>query len=110
MTRLAAPILLVLLGAALVAGPARADRVYLEVDTPHAGELVSEYKKFLRDGDAHTLFKDRFAEELGDVLWYLANLATKLGLRLDRNPYPEPPWLQVVGVLDNPGASGATRG
>jgi NTP pyrophosphatase (non-canonical NTP hydrolase) len=49
-----------------------------------AGELVSEYKKFLRDGDAHTLFKDRFAEELGDILWYLANLATKLGLRLDQ--------------------------
>jgi NTP pyrophosphatase (non-canonical NTP hydrolase) len=49
-----------------------------------AGELLSEYKKFLRDGDAHTLFKDRFAEELGDILWYLANLATKLGLRLDQ--------------------------
>jgi RimJ/RimL family protein N-acetyltransferase len=25
----------------------------------------------------------------------------KLGMRLDRNPYPEPHWLQVVGVLDN---------
>jgi NTP pyrophosphatase (non-canonical NTP hydrolase) len=49
-----------------------------------AGELLSEYKKFLRDGDAHTLFKDRFAEEMGDILWYLANLATKLGLRLDQ--------------------------
>jgi NTP pyrophosphatase (non-canonical NTP hydrolase) len=49
-----------------------------------AGELLSEYKKFLRDGDAHTLFKDRFAEELGDILWYLANLATKFGLRLDQ--------------------------
>jgi NTP pyrophosphatase (non-canonical NTP hydrolase) len=49
-----------------------------------AGELLSEYKKFLRDGDAHTLFKDRFAEELGDILWYLANLATKLGLPLDQ--------------------------
>lgn len=49
-----------------------------------AGELLSEYKKFLRDGDAHTLFKDRFAEELGDILWYLANVATKLGLPLDR--------------------------
>lgn len=49
-----------------------------------AGELLSEYKKFLRDGDAHTLFKDRFAEEMGDILWYLTNLATKLGLRLDQ--------------------------
>lgn len=26
----------------------------------------------------------------------------KLGMRLERNPLPEPPWLQVVGVLDNP--------
>jgi hypothetical protein len=25
----------------------------------------------------------------------------KLGMRLDRNPLPEPPWLQVVGVLDH---------
>lgn len=25
----------------------------------------------------------------------------KLGMRLERNPLPEPPWLQVVGVLDN---------
>ncbi len=26
----------------------------------------------------------------------------RLGMRLERNPFPEPPWLQVVGVLDNP--------
>ena len=25
----------------------------------------------------------------------------RLGMRLDRNPGPEPPWLQVVGVLEN---------
>jgi GNAT superfamily N-acetyltransferase len=25
----------------------------------------------------------------------------KLGMRFERNPYPEPPWLQVVGVLEN---------
>ncbi|HEY6103160.1 MAG TPA: GNAT family N-acetyltransferase [bacterium] len=25
-----------------------------------------------------------------------------LGMRLTRNPEPEPPWLQVVGVLENP--------
>lgn len=29
----------------------------------------------------------------------------KLGLRLTRNPLPEPVWLQVVGVLDNPFAA-----
>ncbi len=31
----------------------------------------------------------------------------RLGMRIDRNPYPTPPWLQVVGVLDHPDAAGA---
>ena len=47
-----------------------------------AGELLSEYKKFLRDGDTHLLFRQRFEEELGDMLWYLSNVATKFGLNL----------------------------
>lgn len=47
-----------------------------------AGELLSEYKKYLRDGEAHKLFKERFAEEVGDLHWYLANVATKFGLDL----------------------------
>jgi NTP pyrophosphatase (non-canonical NTP hydrolase) len=47
-----------------------------------AGQVLSEYKKYLRDGESHTLFKERFAEELGDLLWYLSNAATKFGLRL----------------------------
>lgn len=28
----------------------------------------------------------------------------RLGMTVERNPYPEPPWLQVVGLLDNPAA------
>jgi len=32
-----------------------------------AGGLLSEYKKFLRDGSAHKLFKQRVGEELGIV-------------------------------------------
>lgn len=47
-----------------------------------AGELLTEYKKFLRDGESHKLFRERFVEELGDLLWYLSNLATKFGLDL----------------------------
>jgi NTP pyrophosphatase (non-canonical NTP hydrolase) len=46
------------------------------------GELLSEYKKHLRDGDSHLLFKERVAEELGDLLWYIANVATKFDLKL----------------------------
>src|SRR5207244_2809302 len=47
------------------------------------GALVSQYKKFVRDGEAHSFFSDRVAEELGDCMWYIANLASKLGLTLD---------------------------
>ena len=47
------------------------------------GQLLSEYKKHLRDGAAHRLFKDRVGEELGDLLWYVSNVASKFGLDLD---------------------------
>jgi len=47
-----------------------------------AGSLLAEYKKHLRDKDAHKLFKDCVAEELGDLLWYVANVASKFDLDL----------------------------
>lgn len=46
------------------------------------GTLLAEYKKHLRDGKAHLLFKDQVAEELGDLLWYVAGVATKFDLDL----------------------------
>jgi NTP pyrophosphatase (non-canonical NTP hydrolase) len=46
------------------------------------GELLGEYKKYLRDGENHKLFKERLAEEVGDLLWYVANVATKFDLDL----------------------------
>lgn len=48
-----------------------------------AGQLLSEFKKRLRDGPSHVQFVDRVAEELGDILWYVANTASKYGLDLD---------------------------
>jgi len=30
----------------------------------------------------------------------------KLGMQIDRNPYPDPPWLQAVGVLLHPSLRG----
>ena len=48
-----------------------------------AGQLLAEYKKRLRDGPGHVLFVDRVAEELGDILWYVANLASKYDLDLE---------------------------
>jgi NTP pyrophosphatase (non-canonical NTP hydrolase) len=47
------------------------------------GELLGEYKKYLRDGESHKLFKERLAEEVGDLLWYVANVATKFDLDLN---------------------------
>jgi NTP pyrophosphatase (non-canonical NTP hydrolase) len=47
------------------------------------GSLLAEYKKVLRDGPAHTLFRDHVGEELGDILWYLANVATKFAFDLE---------------------------
>lgn len=48
-----------------------------------AGQLLSEYKKQLRDGPQHERFETRVKEELGDILWYVANVASKYGLDLD---------------------------
>jgi NTP pyrophosphatase (non-canonical NTP hydrolase) len=48
-----------------------------------AGSVATQFKKYLRDGDAHTAWKARMREELGDVLWYTATLAGKLELDLD---------------------------
>lgn len=48
-----------------------------------AGSLLTEYKKRLRDGEAHRGFKSQVAEELGDLLWYLATIATRSDLSLE---------------------------
>jgi NTP pyrophosphatase (non-canonical NTP hydrolase) len=48
-----------------------------------SGSLLTQYKKFLRDGDKYEVFDERIAEELGDVLWYIADIATKFNLKLD---------------------------
>jgi NTP pyrophosphatase (non-canonical NTP hydrolase) len=48
------------------------------------GTLLTEYKKFLRDGEAYQPLVSHVAEELGDILWYVANLASKFGLDLEQ--------------------------
>lgn len=48
------------------------------------GTLLAGYKKFLRDGEAYELFTDNVGEEVGDLLWYLANVAEKWNLSLDQ--------------------------
>lgn len=46
------------------------------------GSLLSEHKKHLREGKRYSVFTDHVAEEIGDILWYLANIASKSGLAL----------------------------
>lgn len=48
-----------------------------------AGTLLTEYKKWLREGASYEIFKDRVVEELGDILWYVANIASKEELDLE---------------------------
>jgi NTP pyrophosphatase (non-canonical NTP hydrolase) len=50
-----------------------------------AGELAGKVKKIFRDKDGVVSEADREAlkYELGDVLWYLAQIATELNLSLD---------------------------
>lgn len=45
-----------------------------------SGEVEEKIKKFLRDG---TLDKEAVKKEMGDVLWYLANLACDLDLTFE---------------------------
>jgi NTP pyrophosphatase (non-canonical NTP hydrolase) len=50
-----------------------------------AGEVAGKIKKVFRDKDGHISEETRQAlkAELGDVLWYLAQVSTELGLTLD---------------------------
>ncbi len=49
-----------------------------------SGEVAEKVKKLIRDGDDKSgNFEDAVASELGDVLWYLANLASEIGMTLE---------------------------
>jgi NTP pyrophosphatase (non-canonical NTP hydrolase) len=50
-----------------------------------AGEVAGKIKKIFRDraGVIDQADRDALRSELGDVLWYLAQVATELGLSLD---------------------------
>lgn len=50
-----------------------------------AGEIAEHAKKAIRDdgGSVSDQRKSAMSKELGDVLWYVAQIATELGLDLD---------------------------
>lgn len=47
-----------------------------------AGSVASSIKKLKRDNDAEEVVREEIATELGDVLWYLSEIATAYGLSL----------------------------
>lgn len=47
------------------------------------GSLATEHKKRLRDKDKYRFFSERVEEDLGDILWYVSNVASKSGLNLE---------------------------
>lgn len=51
-----------------------------------AGEVAEHVKKAIRDDDGEVSEERRaaMAKELGDVLWYVSQLASELGLELDQ--------------------------
>ena len=61
----------------------KAIRIALFGIAGEAGEVVSEAKKFFREGDPMSGLGDRVSEELGDLLWYVALLARRLNLDLN---------------------------
>lgn len=48
-----------------------------------SGSVLTTLKKLIRDGDGFGTFGDRLKEELGDVLWYIASIATNNSLSLE---------------------------
>jgi NTP pyrophosphatase (non-canonical NTP hydrolase) len=46
------------------------------------GTLLAEFKKKIRDGQSYEGFQTKAEEELGDILWYLTNITTRLNLSL----------------------------
>ena len=46
-----------------------------------SGEVIDLVKKHISQG--HPLNKDKIVEELGDVLWYIAELATILNVTIE---------------------------
>ena len=48
-----------------------------------AGEVANKVKKMIRDGKSLEECKEGLVAELGDVLWYIANLAHEIGVPLE---------------------------
>ena len=58
--------------------------MYLAIGlTGEAGECAEKVKKWIRNGETNDWLKDEMRAELGDLLWYMARLATHCELTLE---------------------------
>jgi len=48
------------------------------------GEVAEKIKKYIRDGEDYHTLRSHLMGELGDVLWYVANLAFEMDLDLSK--------------------------
>lgn len=74
-----------------------------------AGSILNAYKKYLRDGIDLTANREALREELGDLLWYTAAIATSCQLDLDdiatanlrraRDRYNQAPTSELLAEL-----------
>lgn len=60
-------------------------KTYTVLGLSEAGEIQGKYKKIIRDKDGIVSKEDalEMVKELGDLQWYIANLATELGYSLE---------------------------
>jgi NTP pyrophosphatase (non-canonical NTP hydrolase) len=63
--------------------PDRGLQIVLHGLAGEAGSVVSEAKKWFREGHPPVGLAARVEEELGDLLWYVAAVANRLGLNLN---------------------------
>lgn len=66
-----------------IADPEEALRLGLMGIAGEAGSVISEAKKWFRDGKPMPGFKGILTEELGDLLWYIALVARRLDIDLN---------------------------
>jgi NTP pyrophosphatase (non-canonical NTP hydrolase) len=58
---------------------------YLGLGLGEVGELQGKLKKVIRDGEGLVTpeTKERLKGEIGDILWYVSELCTELGLEME---------------------------
>lgn len=53
------------------------------------GSMASVLKKKQRDEEAYSHFEEHFSEEIGDILWYVVIMASRVGVTFDKWPSSE---------------------